>query len=339
MRRFEILEFGLDNLKPVEREPIAPGPGEVVVRVRAISLNYRDLLTIQGLYNPKQPLPLVPMSDGAGEVVRVGEEVSRVSVGDRVIGCFFQGWLSSPVPRDVRVLRTTLGGPLDGMLAEEVCLSQEGVVKAPAHLSFEEAATLPCAALTAWSALVAQGGLRPGETVLIQGTGGVAMFALQFAKMVGARAIVTSSSDDKLERAKRLGADEVINYRSDPDWGRSAKRLTEGTGVDHVLELGGAGTLSQTLRAVRPGAQVSLIGVLASSTGELNVTPILMQNIRIQGVLVGPRSDLEDMNRALTLAGMRPTVDRTFDFADVREALDHMAQGRHFGKIVVRVGD
>ena len=339
MRRFEILEFGLDNLKRVQRDSVAPGPHEVIVRVRAVSLNYRDLLTVQGLYNPKQPLPLVPMSDGAGEVVQVGEAVTRVSVGDRVVGCFFQEWLSRPVPRDVRVLRSTLGGPRDGMLAEEVCLSEEGVAKIPDHLSFEEASTLPCAALTAWSALVSQGQLRPGETVLIQGTGGVAIFALQFTKMVGARAIVTSSSEEKLARVKGLGADELINYRSDPNWGKSAKRLTGGTGVDHVLEIGGAGTLSQSLRAIRPGGQVSLIGVLSGPAADLNITPILMQNVRVQGVLVGPRSELEDMNRAMSLSGMRPAVDRVFDFDDVRAALDHMAAGLHFGKIVVRLGD
>ena len=338
MRRFEILEFGLDNVKRVDRDPVAPGPREVVVRIRAVSLNYRDLLTIQGLYNPKQPLPLVPMSDGAGEVVRVGEAVTRVLVGDRVVGCFFQEWLTRPVPRDVRVLRSTLGGPLDGMLAEEVCLSEEGVARIPDHLSFEEASTLPCAALTAWSALVSQGGLRPGETVLIQGTGGVAIFALQFVKMLGARAIVTSSSEEKLARVKELGADELINYRSDPTWGKSAKQLTDGTGVDHVLEVGGAGTLSQSLRAVRPGGQVSLIGVLSGAAAELNITPILMQNVRVQGVLVGPRTELEAMNRAVFLSGMRPVVDRVFEFDDVRAALDHMAAGRHFGKIVVRGG-
>lgn len=338
MRRFEILKFGLDNLKPVDRDAVAPGPREVVVRVRAVSLNYRDLLTIQGVYNPRQPLPLVPMSDGAGEVIQVGGEVTRVSVGDRVVGCFFQEWWSRPVPRDVRVLRSTLGGPLNGMLAEEVCLSEEGVAKVPDHLSFEEASTLPCAALTAWSALVSQGGLRPGETVLIQGTGGVAIFALQFAKMLGARAIVTSSSEEKLARVKELGADDLINYRSDPAWGKSAKQLTGGTGVDHVLELGGAGTLAQSLRAIRPGGHVSLIGVLSGAAADLNITPVLMQNVRLQGVLVGPRSDLEDMNRAMALAGIRPAVDRVFEFDDVRAAFDHMAAGRHFGKIVLRLG-
>ena len=339
MRRFEIPAFGLDHLRLVERDSVDPGPREVVVRVRAISLNYRDLLTIQGTYNPKQPLPLVPMSDGAGEVVRVGADVSRVSTGDRVVGSFFQRWLSGPVPRDVRVLRSTLGGPYHGMLSEEVCLSEEGVECIPDHLSYEDASTLPCAAVTAWSALISQGGLRPGETVLVQGTGGVAIFALQFAKMMGARVIVTSSSDEKLERVKALGADLGINYRTEPDWGKRAKELTRGVGVDHVIELGGAETLTQSLRAVRPGGQISLIGILSGSAASLNITPILMQNVRIQGVLVGPRSTLEEMNRALSLSGLRPVVDSVFEFTEVRAALDHMVTGCHLGKIVVRVAD
>jgi NADPH:quinone reductase-like Zn-dependent oxidoreductase len=277
----------------------------------------------------------VPCSDGAGAVSAVGSAVTRFKVGDRVAGCFFQDWASRPVPRAKAAIRSSLGGPIDGMLAEEVCLSEDGVVHIPSALSDLEASTLPCAALTAWSALIAQGGLKAGDSVLIQGTGGVALFALAFAKMVGARVLITSSSDDKLARARTLGADETINYVNNPKWGKTASALTEGIGVDHVLELGGAGTLAQSLAAVRSGGQISMIGVLAGGAGEINLTPILMRNIRVQGVLVGPRADFEAMNRAIEHNGLTPNIDRTFGFEESQAAFEYLASAQHFGKICI----
>jgi NADPH:quinone reductase-like Zn-dependent oxidoreductase len=337
MKAYEIRKpFGLDALTLVERPDPIPGPGQVLVGVRAASLNYRDLLTVQGLYNPKQPLPLVPLSDGVGEVLRTGEGVTRVKVGDRVAGTFAQKWLAGPPTK--QKLLSTLGGPLDGMLADHVVLPEEGVVAVPSHLSDEEAATLPCAGLTAWSALVEQGGLRAGDTLLVLGTGGVSTFGLQIARLAGARVIVTSSSDAKLERARGLGAWETINYAAQPEWERKVKELTAGVGADHVLEVGGSGTLARSLRAVRIGGTISLIGSLTGLTAEVNLAHVLMQNVRIQGVLVGSRETFESMNRAVAFHRLRPVVDRVFPFAEARAAFEHLAGQRHFGKIVIRIG-
>ena len=336
MRAFEIRgTFGLEALTPTERPDPVPGPGYVLIRVKAASLNFRDLMMVRGLYNPKQPLPLVPLSDGVGEVLRVGEGVTRVKAGDRVAGIFAQTWLAGP-PTKAGLL-STLGGPLDGMLADHVVLHEDGLVHVPAYLTDEEAATLPCAAVTAWSALVEQGGLRAGETLLVLGTGGVSIFALQFARMAGARVIVTSSSDQKLERARSLGAAETINYKATPDWEKKTRELTDGVGVDHVLEVGGGGTFARSVRAVRVAGRISLIGILAGSTTDVSLTPILMQNIRVQGVMVGSRETFEAMNRAIALHRLRPVVDRVFPFAEARAALEHLAGQGHFGKIVVRM--
>lgn len=336
MRAVEIRDaFGLDHLVLAERPDPRPGPGQVMMRVRAASLNYRDLLTVRGEYNRKQPLPLIPCSDGAGEVVTVGEGVSRVRVGDRVCGIFAQRWIAGEPTRER--LRSTLGGPLDGMLAELVTLSEEGVVTVPEHLSDEEAATLPCAAVTAWNALVDEGGVKAGDTVLVQGTGGVSLFALQLARLLGARVIATSSSDEKLARAKELGASEGINYRETPDWGARAKALTGGVGVDCVVEVGGAGTFQQSLQAVRMGGRIALIGNLSGNATQIPLTSILMQRIRVQGILVGPRESFEAMNRAIAASGLRPVIDRTFPLEEARAAFEHMAAGSHFGKIVVRI--
>lgn len=336
MRAFEIQKaFGLDSLTLVERPDPEPGPGRVLVRIKAASLNYRDLLMIRGAYNPRQPLPLIPLSDGAGEVVRVGEGVVRVKAGDRVAGIFAQKWLAGP-PTKAQLL-STLGGPLDGMLADQAVLHEDGLVHVPAHLTDEEAATLPCAAVTAWSAIVEQGGLKAGDTLLVLGTGGVSLFALQFARAAGARVIVTSSSDAKLERARGLGASETINYVASPEWEKKVRELTGGVGVDHVLEVGGGGTLARSVRAVRVAGGISLIGVLAGSTTEVNLNPILMQNIRVQGVIVGSRDTFEAMNRAIALHRLRPVVDRVFPFAEARAALEHMTGQGHFGKIVIRM--
>jgi NADPH:quinone reductase-like Zn-dependent oxidoreductase len=341
VRAVEIRDgFGLDHLQLVERPDPRPGFGQALVRVRAASLNFRDLLMIQGRYNPKQKLPLIPCSDGAGEVVAVGEGVSRVRPGDRVCGIFAQGWIAGEPRRDM--VRTTLGGPLDGMLAELVALREEGLVATPEHLSDVEAATLPCAAVTAWSCLIEGGaggqrGLAPGETVLLQGTGGVSLFALQLAVLAGARVIITSSSDEKLERVRQLGAAAGINYRQTPDWAARVKELTGGEGADWVLEVGGAGTLPQSVQAVRAGGRILLIGVLSGNAVELSIPSIQMRRVRVEGVLVGSRASFEALNRAVSLHRLRPVIDRTFPLAEARAAFEHMAAGRHFGKIGIEI--
>jgi NADPH:quinone reductase-like Zn-dependent oxidoreductase len=303
--------------------------------MKAVSLNYRDLLTVRGHYNPKQPLPLVPCSDGVGEVVGVGEGVTRVAVGDRVATAFSQTWIGGPPSKNK--LRGTLGGPLDGTLAEQMVLSAEGVVRVPDHLTDDEAATLPCAALTAWSALVEQGSVTAGDVVLVQGTGGVSIFALQFARLLGARVIVTSSSDAKAERAREIGAWRTINYAEDEKWGAAARELTDGVGVDHVVEVGGAGTLAQSLAAARVGGEVSVIGVLSGVASELNIIPLLMQQLRLQGILVGSREGFERMNRAVEAHGLRPVVDRVFGFDEASDAFAYMASAQHVGKICIAI--
>ncbi|HEY0514858.1 MAG TPA: NAD(P)-dependent alcohol dehydrogenase [Thermoanaerobaculia bacterium] len=336
MRAVEIRGgFGLDHLALVERPDPRPGFGQILVRLRAASLNFRDLLTAEGKYNPKQALPLIPCSDGAGEVMAVGDGVTRVKPGDRVCTLFAQKWLAGRPTRER--LRSTLGGPLDGTLAELAVFDQEGVVLTPAHLSDEEAATLPCAAVTAWSALVTEGGITAGDTVLVQGTGGVSLFALQIARLLGARVIATSSRDEKLARVREMGADETINYREVPAWGARAKELTGGTGVDHVIEVGGAGTLQQSLQAVRFGGTISLIGNLAGTKTELLLTHVFMQKIRLNGILVGDRESFEAMNRAIAAHRLRPVIDRVFPLEEAPAAFGQMAAGGHFGKICVRI--
>ncbi len=326
--------FGLERLRVTHRVDPQPGRGQVVIRLSAVSLNYRDLLMVRGEYNPRQSLPLIPCSDGVGQVVAIGEGVTRVAEGDRVAPIFAQSWIAGDPTRKMQ--RSTLGGPLDGTLAELMLVDQEGLVRVPDHLSDVEAACLPCAGVTAWSALMTLGGLKRDQTVLIQGTGGVSIFALQFALLVGARPIVTSSSDEKLERARSLGARETINYRDVQDWGKQALRLTGGQGVDHVVEVGGAETLAQSLAAVRCGGTVSMIGVLSGAVSKLIITPILMRQIRVQGILVGSRVGFEAMNDAVAASGLKPVVDRVFDLEQVREGLEHLASGGHFGKICIR---
>ena len=328
--------FGLENLKKVSRPTPEPGPGQVRVAVSAVSLNYRDLLMVRGRYNPRQPLPLVPLSDGVGEVVAVGAGVDEGLVGRRVASLFAQAWRSgAPTPE---ILRSTLGGPRDGMLAQEVVLDAAGVVDVPAHLSDEQAATLPCAALTAWSALVTEGHVGAGDTVLVLGTGGVSTFALDFARMHGATVVATTSKADQHDELRARGAAHVVDYRADPDWGKTIRQWTGGRGVDHVVEVGGAGTLSQSLRAVRPGGTVSLIGVLARGGGDVNLTPVLMNHVRVQGVFVGHRESFEAMNRAIAAHAYEPRVDRTFGFDEARAAFEHLASGQHVGKVCIRVG-
>jgi NADPH:quinone reductase-like Zn-dependent oxidoreductase len=336
MKVFEIRDgFGLDRLVAVERPDPQPGPGQVLLRMKAASLNYRDLLMVKGLYNPRQPLPLIPCSDGVGEVAAVGEGVGRFGVGDRVATLFHQSWVGGPATHDK--VRSTLGGPLDGTLAEYVVLPASGVISVPEHLTDVEAATLPCAALTAWSALATFGNVRAGDVVLVLGTGGVSLFALQLAVALGARVIVTSSSDHKLETARKLGSWKEINYKQDPQWGKTVKQLTGGAGVDHVVEVGGAGTLAQSLRALRVGGQISLIGVLAGHAVELDILPIVMGNVRVQGILVGSRDSFEAMNRAIARHRIRPVIDRVFPFDEAREAMVYMTGQRHVGKVCIEI--
>lgn len=334
MKAYEITRFGIDELKAVERPEPQPGFGQVVVKVRAVSINFRDMMMVKGQYNPKLKTPMVPCSDAAGEVTAIGEGVTRVKPGDRVCGIFMQGWLGGDF--NEAVARTALGGAIDGVLAESVVFSQEGVVPIPAHLSFEEAATLPCAAVTAWHALVVRGQVRAGDTVLTLGTGGVSIFALQFAVMSGAMVIATSSSDAKLARARSMGAWEVINYKTVPDWEELVRKMT-GTGVDHVVEVGGSGTLMKSLRAVRMAGTVSVIGALSGGAGEVSPLPILMKSVRVQGVFVGSREMFEAMNRAILAHRMTPVVDRVFGFEQAREAMHYMESGAHFGKVVIRL--
>ncbi len=325
--------FGIENLHVIDQPEPTPGPGQVLLKMKAWSLNYRDLLVVKGLYNPKLKLPFVPLSDGVGEVIGIGDGVTRVKVGDRVAGCFMQGWIAGELT-DAGA-KSGLGGGPPGIAIECIVLPHEGLTLVPDHLTDEEAATLPCAAVTAWNALVVQGGIKAGDTVLVQGTGGVSIFALQFARMMGARVIATSSSNAKLERVKKLAASAGINYKETPAWEDKVRELTGGQGVDHVVEVGGAGTFNQSLKAVRLGGTISLIGVLAGK-GDVNLMPILMKGVRVHGIYVGSRDMFEAMNKAIAFAQMRPVVDRVFDFKDIRAALQHMEAGAHFGKICLR---
>ena len=332
MKAFEIQNsFGLDALNLIERPDPSPGYGQVLIKLRVVSLNYRDLMVVKGLYNPNIPLPLIPFSDGVGEVVAVGKGVTRVKVGDRIAGIFFQKWLSGKLTEEKT--RSALGGAIDGLLTEYAVLHEDGVVSVPEHLTDIEAATLPCAAVTAWNAL--SGNIKAGDTVLIQGTGGVSIFALQFAQVLGAKVIATSSSEEKLERLQSLGVTETINYKQTPDWGKKAYEITGG--VDHVVEVGGAGTLNESLKAVSYGGKISLIGVLTGGKGEISTGAILMKNVRVQGIYVGSREMFEDMNKAIALHKIRPICDRVFPLESAREALKSMETGAHFGKICIQL--
>ena len=334
MKEYRIDTFGIDALSLVDVDPPALKAGEVLVRLRATSINYRDMMMVEGGYNPRMTLPRVPFSDGAGEVIEVGEGVTKWRPGDRVCPTFFQRWIDGPI--DYAKSKTKLGGDLDGCLREFGIFHEDGLVRIPEHLSFEEAATLPCAAVTVWNALMISGGLMSGETVLLQGTGGVSIFALQFAKLVGARVLITSSSDEKLERARSLGADETLNYSKREDWDTWALGLTNKQGVDHVVEVGGAGTLQRSMRAARMGGHIAVIGVVAGK-GEYSHTPIFMKALRLIGVFVGSREMFEEMNRAIEESRMRPVIDRTFAFEEARDALKFMKEDSHFGKIVITI--
>jgi alcohol dehydrogenase len=327
---------GLDNLKIEELPTPEPGPGEVLVRLRAASLNFRDTLTVVGGYGSRQKQArLIPLSDGAGEVAKLGPGAERWRLGDRVIGCLLPDWQGGEISEEKSAV--SLGGSVDGCAAEYRVFPAIGLVRTPEHLSDIEAATLPCAALTAWSAVITQGRVGPGDTVLTQGTGGVSLFALQFARLAGARVLATSSAPDRLQRLRELGASDVVNYREVPDWGRWARALTDGRGVDHVVEVGGAGTLAQSIRAVRVGGTLSLIGVLAGAKPDFNLALVVMQNIRLQGVTVGSRDQFEEMLAAISAHKLRPVIDRVFPLADIRTAIEYLGSGRHIGKVCIAI--
>ncbi len=335
MKAWRIPSFGIENLQLATVPDPRPQRGEVLVRVHAVSLNFRDLMITLGKYNPKMHLPRIPCSDGAGEVIAVGEGVTRVKAGDRVAGIFMQNWIDGPA--DAAKIRGALGGDMDGMLAEYVVLREEGLVPVPEHLSWEEAATLPCAGVTAWHAVVHAGQVKAGDTVLIQGTGGVSIFALQFAKMQGARVIGTSGSDEKLARAAKLGLDAGINYRSNPEWDQWVLDQTGGRGVDLVVEVGGAGTFSRSLRALRVGGVVAQIGVLTQSSQPIEIPMLLHRQVHLQGIYVGSRAHFEEMNRAVAQNRMQPVVDEVFSLETFPEGLIRMDRAAHFGKLIVRI--
>ena len=337
MKTYEIQEFGIDNLALVERPVPVPAAGEVLVQFRAASLNYRDFMVVSGTYNPKMKLPAVPFSDGAGEVVAVGDGVTKWKADDRVMPIFAQRWFDGDSSEEKRRTSLGAGAQWDGVLREYGTFSEESVVEIPEHLSYEEAATLPCAALTAWNALAVSGRVKAGESVLTLGTGGVSLFAAQFAKMFGARVIATSGSGEKIERLRSLGIEETVNYREREDWDKAVLEVMGKPGVDHVVEVGGAGTLAKSINAVRIGGHIAMIGALTGAAG-FNPTTVFMKSIRLQGIFTGSRAMFEDMNKAISVNRMKPVIDRVFEFDKVRDALKHMESASHFGKIVVRIG-
>ena len=336
MKAYELREaIGVDGLVLNSARPMPEaGHGEILVRVRATSLNYRDLMIARGAYRSGAGPNTIPLSDGTGDVVAVGPGVTRFKIGDRVACAFFPGWLGGEISAEA--VSKALGGSADGMLAEYVALHETAAIAIPAHMGFAEGATLPCAGVTAWNAVVEIANIRAGQAVLLLGTGGVSLFALQFAKLHGARAILTSSSDDKLAMAKALGADEIINYRETLDWHKKVLELTGGRGVDLVVEIGGAGTLERSIRSTRLGGAVALIGVVAEPA-EMDPRLVVSRGVRLQGVIVGSLEMFAAMNAALTEAELRPVIDRVFPFEEAREAYAHLQSAGHFGKVVITV--
>ena len=327
--------FGLDALTLVDRPVPQPGAGQVLVRMRAVSLNYRDLLVIRGVWRPSGPR--IPASDGVGEVVAVGEGVTRVQIGDRVAGIFFPGWIDGEATPEKLAAPSLGGSGADGTLAELAVFEEESVVKVPEHLSDEEAATLPLAGVTAWHAVVTRGAVKNGDTVLVQGTGGVSLFALQFARMFGANVIVTSSSEEKLRRALELGASRGINYKDSPAWDELALELTAGRGVDHIVEVVGAENLTRSLNAIRMSGTLSVIGLLGGTSARIETFGFVEKNVRLHGILVGSREMFEAMNQAVAEHRLKPVIDRVFRFDEVPAALRYLEAGAHFGKVCVRV--
>src|SRR5438067_417535 len=334
MRVVEIRDgFGVDALRIGERPDPTPGARQAVLEMRAWSLNYRDLLVVNGVGRWRPSLPRIPLSDGVGVVVATGNGVSRVKVGDRVAPIFYPNWIDGEVAAE-KTAQPLGGAAADGVLAEYAAFEETSLVHVPLHLSDEQAATLPCAAVTAWNAVVASGGVARGQTVVTLGTGGVSLFSLQFAKVVGARAIVTSSSDEKLVRAKELGAAAGVNYRSTPDWPTAIVGLTGGGGADCVVDT--VGGLQQAIEAVRPGGTVAFVGLLAGTSAQVDLVAFMGKSARVQAIDVGSREMFETMNRAIQLHQLRPVIDRVFGFSEARAALEYLQQGRHFGKICLR---
>ena len=333
MKAYELRGQSIDTLTLVERPVPQPGPGQALLRMRAASLNYRDLLIADGAYPRAERL--VPLSDGAGEVVELGPGCQRLQRGDRVLGSFFQGWLAGPFDFNAAA-SSALGGSIDGLLAEYVVLAEAGLVKAPSNLEDEAAATLPCAGVTAWVALHELGSIAAGETLLVQGTGGVSMFALQLAKRAGARVVLTSSSDEKLARGKRLGADFTVNYRSNPRWELAVRELTGGRGADHLIEVGGAATLQQSLQALREGGRIALVGQLGGAMAQREVAEQNDRHIRVDQVFVGSAQHLDRLARDIERLPLQPVVDRVFPFGAAPEAYRHLRSGAHVGKVVIR---
>jgi NADPH:quinone reductase-like Zn-dependent oxidoreductase len=334
MKVFEISDsFGIDHLKFAERERSDLDPDQIRIAMRAASLNYRDWLMVTGKYNPRQPLPLVPCSDGVGIVIEVGPKVSRFKRGDRVLPIFAQSWHDGK-PTQERI-RSTLGGPLDGVLAEQMVIDSDSAVHAPDYLSDSEAATLPCAAVTAWNALVVHGELAPGDRVLVQGSGGVAIFALQLATALGAEVIALSSRNDRHPRLRQLGAIETINYKEDPSWGKTVRK--QFGGVDLVVDVGGATTLPQSLAATRVGGRICQVGNLGGGSVEINLISLFMQQIRLQGILVGDRASFESLCNFLSEKKIRPVIDRVYDWGEAGRALSELAAGEQFGKICLTI--
>jgi len=328
--------FGLDAVKIVERPDPSPGPGEVLVRMRAVSLNFRDLLMVQGMYGRGSATTtdvITPFSDGCGVIEAVGPGVTRFKTGDRVATLFFQGWISGP-PALEKVM-TSLGFPIPGAGAEVQTFSQEGLSKVPDFLTDQQVATLPCAALTAWRGLFEDASLQPGDTVVLQGTGGVSIFGLQFAHAAGLRTLITSSSDEKLQRAKALGADHLVNYKTTPAWSKPVREATGGRGCDFIMEVGGGGTIQESMRAIRIGGHIAIIGVVAGAGDPFNPAALIGNSAKLQGLSVGSRDMFEAMCRAMELRRISPVVDKVFPFTEVQAAFKAMQAGEHFGKIVL----
>ncbi len=334
MRAWEIVsDGGVDALALNDRAMPEPGPGQVLIQVHASSINYRDLTTIEDPMSRNLPYPTVPNSDAAGEVVAIGDGVDGFSVGDRIATCFFEAWPDGTITP--AAMASALGGARQGVLAEHVVLNADGVVPVPAHLDWRQAATLPCAALTAWHALTEPEPIAAGDTVLLLGTGGVSVFAQQFCRAMGARTIVTSSSDAKLQRMRDLGAAETVNYLETPDWESTVLEMTDGAGVDRIVEVGGPGTLQKSLEAVRVGGHIALIGLLAGAQATVAPLSIMRKSISVRGIYVGSRRQFLDMNKAITEHHIEPVVDQLFAFDDARAAYHRMRGAEHFGKLVI----